>query len=163
MPKSEVAVRPVGRPTTYRQDRQGPLENARVRAGLIRELATGERPIVELAAEHGVSHVAVVHFRKRHRTEIAHVRANLEDDLAAYWIARKAERIGAHQQDVETIEALVTPAARRGDRQGVATLIRAKTGVLNAVAAELGALTANINTNVAIRVELVGVDTGALT
>lgn len=70
---------------------------------LIRALATGEKTRAELARERGVVVSALSEFAKRHAAEIQAVRDNVEDEFAGMWIAQKAERVAAYQQNAELI------------------------------------------------------------
>lgn len=134
-----------------------PLERAQIRVPLILSLAAGETQ-VELAELYGFSQVAISKFAKRHAPEIEAQRRDLEDKFGALWIAQKAVRVGAYQDDVAAIDAVHDAMAPAVDPQ----LLGAKHRALRNVAEELGALRTVIDSTVQVRYELIGVDPEAL-
>lgn len=72
---------------------------------LIRAIALGEKTRAELARERGVTAQAISEFTKRHAEAIAQVKANVTNEFAGLWIAQKAERVAAYQQNAEIIAA----------------------------------------------------------
>lgn len=134
------------------------LERARVRVPLIRDLAAADATLTDLAETYDVTPPAILAFGRRHREEIERCRAGLENELAAYWIAQKANRIGEYQDDVERINDLMDETGELD-----AGLIRAKHNAVRSVAEETGALRTVVDSTVTVGYVLTGVDVSALT
>ncbi len=77
----------------------GPKLTLPQRRQLARELAAEEVTRAALARRYGISRAAITQFARRHATEIAAIKAALNDDFAGLWIASKEQRINAHQAD----------------------------------------------------------------
>jgi predicted transcriptional regulator len=112
---------------------------------LCRELASKEQTRTALAEKYGVSQPAISQFAKRHAQRIEEIRANLDDEFAGLWIAKKRNRITAYQADVELID---TKAQKDGATMADADMIRVKTTIMKAVAEELGQLPARVTVTV---------------
>lgn len=119
---------------------------------LCRELAADEVKRADLARKYGVSRSAITSFARRHRGRIEEIRAHLDDEFAATWIASKLRRIEALQADYE--------ASAEGYYTGHYEHIKARTAILRAVAEELGQIPnkSNVTIGGTVRHELVGVD-----
>lgn len=152
MTSTEVA--PAGRRAPAARRR---LDRAPTRLPLIYALACGESQ-AEQAALYGVSQPAISLFATRWAREIEAQRADLEDRFGAQWIAQKALRIGAYQDDVEAIDDHHDQPEAGLD----AALLAAKHRALRNTAEELGALRTVIDSTVSVRYEIVGVDPEAL-
>lgn len=113
------------------------LERAWVRHKLIRDLATNDATQVELADRYGVVPQSISQFKQRHQTAIDEMRADLENQFAALWIAEKASRLAEYQQDVEDIGSTSNHE-----------LLRAKHNALRSAAEELGQLPSRYNVQV---------------
>lgn len=96
---------------------------------LCRDLASGSKTRAQLAREHGVSRTAITSFARRHKARIEEIKAHLDDEFAGLWVAQKALRIEQYQRDLEMI-------ADNGHHEWV----KARTGILKAIAEELGQL-----------------------
>lgn len=99
---------------------------------LLRDLAGGEMTNRAIATKFGVSGQYVSHLKKKHASTIAAIRSNMDDQFIGLWIADKAARIAAHQDDYENLKEHAKP--------GSAEPVKARTGILGAVAEELGQL-----------------------
>jgi hypothetical protein len=134
------------------------LNRAAVRLPLILDLASGEKSQDALAEQYGVDQGSISRFALRFAAEIEAQRADMENKFAALWIAQKAARLAAYEDDVEAIddhhdqpETALDPA-----------LLGAKHRALRNTAEELGALRTVIDSTVSVRYEIVGVDPEAL-
>lgn len=87
--------------TGWTPPRSLPLERGPYRAKLIRELAEGIKPNVQLATEYGVTAASISSFKGRHATEIAEQQADFENEFADLWIAQKRLRLAVLQDDIE--------------------------------------------------------------
>lgn len=96
---------------------------------LCRDLAEGVKTRAALAREHGVTRQAITKFAQRHRDRIAEIKAHLDDEFAGLWVARKSSRLSAYQRDLELIEGIPHHE-----------WVKARTGILKAVAEETGQL-----------------------
>ncbi len=114
---------------------RGKLERGWRKGALIRELAEGERTMRDLAAQYGVSVSSIHEFKERHEEEILFVRANLEDEFAGIWVAKKSNRLREYEADLEAIEELLTSG-----ENDTKDMLVAKHRALRAVAEELGQL-----------------------
>jgi hypothetical protein len=99
---------------------------------LCRDLATGEQTKVQLARKYRISNPCITKFSKVHAREIDAIKANLDDEFAGLWIASKANRIQAYQEDLE--------ASADGDYGTQYEQIRTRAQILRQVAEELGQL-----------------------
>lgn len=77
------------------------MERGPYKAKLIRELAEGIKPNVQLATEYGVTAGSISSFKSRHATAIAEQRAEFENEFADLWIAQKRLRLAMLQDDIE--------------------------------------------------------------
>jgi hypothetical protein len=137
--------------------------HTRTRIGLIRDLAEGKLSPAKLAEKYGASREGVRDFAKRHKDDIEHAKANLEDKMLGLWVADKAKRVAEYQYDIElTNEQLVAALEGRlevstTDADGVTTwervedlsdvigrLLRGKHRALRSVAEERGELPSRI-------------------
>ena len=126
------------------------------RRTLCRELAAGDQSKAALGRKYGISAAAVSQFARRHAAEIAVIKGQLDDEFAGLWIASKAARIAAYQADYDL--ALDTDKADHHE------WIKARTGILGAVAEELGQLPPRATVTVMPVVHVIeGVDLAALT
>lgn len=158
----------------------GMLESTRTRVALVRKLAGGASAR-GLARDLGVTPRAISEFAKRHADEIAEVKTDLENELAAAWISSKLRRVIEYQADVELLNAAlewveawhpcecsdpdclqrtIGPPA-----PNLLQIMKAKHRALRAVAEELGQLPARLivksETRETVRHEVVGVDLDA--
>jgi len=132
-----------------------PKLNAYDRRDLMRELAAGEVTRADLARRFGISRPYVTKFARQWAAEIDRVRASLDDAYAGLWIARKDNRIVAHQADFEAAQG-----HEKGDHH---EWIKARTAILHAVAEELGQLPPRATVTVMPVLHIIeGVDIGAL-
>lgn len=113
---------------------------------LIRLLAVGEMTQDELAEEFGVTQPAIAQFKKRNRDEIEHVKANLEDEFAGLWIARKKDRVAELEDVAERFKA--------DDPKAANIRLRA----LKQAAEELGQLKVSIEVSGGVDYTVEGVD-----
>ena len=97
-----------------------------------RELAAGEVTRAALARKYGISRAAVTQFAKRHRAEIDAIKAQLDDQFAGLWIARKENRLAQYQADYE--------ASEQHDKSEHFEWIRVRTQIMHQAAEELGQL-----------------------
>jgi hypothetical protein len=120
----------------------------RHKLALIRLLAVGELTQAELAEEFGVTQPSIAAFKKRNLAEIQHVKANLEDEFAGLWIARKKDRVAE-------LEDIAERFARPGlDPKHAQIRLRA----LRQASEELGQLRIQIDTNAQVEYSVEGVD-----
>lgn len=119
---------------------------------LCRDLAKAEVKRAALARKYGVSGSAITKFAKRHAARIDEIRAHMDEEFAATWIADKKRRIEAMQADFEVSSE--SPFAGHYEQ------IRTRTEILRKVAEELGQIPnkSNIIIGGTVRHELVGVD-----
>lgn len=96
---------------------------------LMRLLADGKHSVAELAEMYESAEGTIRQFRVRHKEQIAEIVANMEDQFAGLWIAKKANRIAEYQEHAE----------RFGDSDDPKLVARTQTA-LRSVAEELGAL-----------------------
>lgn len=68
------------------------------RLKVMRALAAGEQSQSQIAEEFGVTQQAISDFGRRYATEIQEIRANLADEFAGLWIARKANRLAMYEE-----------------------------------------------------------------
>lgn len=144
---AELEVRKRERPVAHKNHLEG---RSWVKHRLIRELALGEKPGVQLAQEYGVSNNSIYTFKKKFAVEIEEVRNNLADEYAGVWVAQKLERIRQYQDAAEAM------AAGRSPRNAEVLVT-----ILKAVAEELGQLPARTQVNVSTQntvYEIVGVN-----
>ena len=121
----------------------------------MRELAAGEVSRADLGRRFGVSRSYVSQFARMWAAEIDRVRVSLDDAYAGLWIARKDNRIVAHQADFEAAQG-----HEKGDHH---EWIKARTAILHAVAEELGQLPPRATVTVMPVLHIIeGVDIGAL-
>lgn len=99
---------------------------------LLRELAAGEKTSAQLSREYGMSASGIREFKKRHRAEVDAIAAAAGDEFAGLWIADKGQRLAAYQADYEI--------AADDDKQSHHEWVKARTGILHAVAEETGQL-----------------------
>lgn len=118
---------------------------------LIKDLATGIITLTELAKQHDVSVPAMWEFKKRHAAEIAEQQKHLEDEMAAIWAARKANRLIAYQEEYERLNH------GRNPDEHLASM--ARQSALRHIAEELGSIPKgdNVTVNV-VSHQVVGVD-----
>lgn len=146
-----------------------PLTRGHIKHKLIHELARDEKTQRVLAREYGVAQSAISQFKTRYATEIAEVRADLENEFAGLWIAQKMRRLAEYQADAEEIGDARVQAIVGQDAEGEpiavekvdTALVRAKHAALRAVAEEMGQIPAKVNITVepvTVRYEVVGVD-----
>lgn len=102
------------------------------RRELTRALAAGEVARADLARRFGVSRSYITQFAKMYATDITMIKDQLDDEFAGLWIARKANRVLAHQEDYA--------AAAGHENFDHHEWIKARTQILHAVAEELGQL-----------------------
>jgi uncharacterized small protein (DUF1192 family) len=109
----------------------------------------------KLAAEFGVSGPAVHYFKVRNAAAITAARREIENELAALWIAQLSARLAELQEDVERInDDLDVTAPDRRPR-----LYAAKCRALRNAAEELGQLAPRpVSVGPVVRYEIVGVD-----
>jgi predicted transcriptional regulator len=126
-----------------------PLEKGWVRYRLIRELAQMEKPQTVLAEEYGVTQGAISQFATRHASEVAEVKADIENEFAGLWIADKKQRIAEYAAEIELIDE-----ARGGTVRNMrdVELSKLKAAVMRAVADELGQIPARMSVSVTQRV-----------
>lgn len=96
---------------------------------LMRHLATGEYSIKQLGEMYDSTEGTITQFKHRHREQIAEIAANLDDQFAGLWVAKKQNRIGVYQEQIE----------RLSDSDDPKLVARTQTA-LRSVAEELGAL-----------------------
>jgi hypothetical protein len=85
------------------------------RLQVMRLLALGELSQSQIGAQFGVTQQSVSEFAQRYATEIAEIRANLADEFAGLWIAKKVNRLAMYEEIAQ--QALkptpkVTPAGK---------------------------------------------------
>ena len=132
-----------------------PKLNAYDRRDLMRELAAGEVSRADLARRFGISRPYVTKFARQWAAEIDRVRATLDDAYAGLWIARKENRVLAHQADYD--------AAQEHEKGDHHEWIKARTQILHAVAEELGQLPPRATVTVMPVLHIIeGVDISAL-
>ena len=102
------------------------------RRQLCRELAEGEQTKAALGRKYGVTGQAIGAFGQRHRAEIDAIKAQLDDQFAGLWIARKENRLAQYQADYE--------ASEQHDKSEHFEWIRVRTQIMHQVAEELGQL-----------------------
>jgi hypothetical protein len=135
--------------------------NVRTRIALIRDLAEGKASPAKLAEKYNCSREAVRDFKDRHKADIEHAKANLEDKMLGLWVADKVNRIAEYQADIELtngeLEAaqagrLVVPNSDEPDgaervedlSDVIGRLLRGKHRALRSVAEERGELPSRI-------------------
>jgi hypothetical protein len=69
------------------------------RRDLCRDLATRDLTRAAIARKYGIGRSSVTEFAARHASEIAAIAASLDDEFAGLWIADKAKRVAAYQDD----------------------------------------------------------------
>jgi hypothetical protein len=99
---------------------------------LLRELAVGERSSAQLSADYGMTASGIRDFKKRHRAQVDEMAADLANQFSGLWIADKGQRLAAYQADYEQAAA--------GEKSGHHEWVKARTGILHAVAEETGQL-----------------------
>jgi hypothetical protein len=129
----------------------GKLEAGWAKTRLIRDLATGEKTQVQLAAEYGVVQSSISEFADRHRDEITGLRARVEDEWAALWAADKFNRVAEIQSDIEDI-------GRSDDEK----LLRVKHAALRQIAEELGQLKTQVEVGGKVTYVIEGIDPSVL-
>jgi hypothetical protein len=157
------------------------LERGWRKRWLILQLASAEASGATLAHALGVNHSSVYTFARRHAGEIADVRADLEREFVALWIADKRNRLAEYQQDVEDVNDVVGRAmepaqpkeldpldpgdlAAREEAFGgsdIPNWLRVKHAALKAAAEELGQIPNRVQmdlTGTVLTYELVGAD-----
>lgn len=102
------------------------------RRDLCHALAAADLKQSDLARRYDVTRQYVSAFAQQHSSEIAAMRERLDDELAGLWIANKAARITAYQDDYEL--SLSGPHGSHYEH------IRTRTQIAGAVAEELGQL-----------------------
>lgn len=126
------------------------------RRQLCRELAVGEVKRTALARKYGVSPSAITAFAKRNAAEVDAIKAQLDDQFAGLWIARKENRLAQYQADYE--------ASEQHDKSEHFEWIRVRTQIMHQVAEELGQLPPRATlTIMPVAHVIVGVDPDALT
>jgi hypothetical protein len=137
--------------------------HTRTRVALIRDLAEGKLTQARLADKYQASKEGIRDFAKRHKEDIEYAKGHIEDKMLGLWVADKANRIAAYQDDIElTDEQLVAAlegrlAVSTTDADGVTTwervedlsdvigrLLRGKHRALRSVAEERGELPSRI-------------------
>lgn len=102
---AEVAVaKPVEQPgSPARKPVRVPKTAAKLTPGdrraIVRLLAAGEVKRIDIARQFGVSATYITTFAKERAREIEAVRADLDNEFAGLWIADKAARIAATEED----------------------------------------------------------------
>jgi hypothetical protein len=132
-----------------------PLERGWTKRRLIHDLARMEKTNTQLAQHYGVAQSAISQFKKRHAAEIEEVKADMENEFAGLWIARKVNRIAEYQDTVESLVLMSEEGTLDTDAA------RVKIQVLKAVAEEMGHLPAKTQVIVdqrRARYEIKGVD-----
>lgn len=127
-----------------------PLERAWVKHRLIRELALGDKTQAALAEQYGVTPGSITIFKQRHHTAIEDVRADLLDEFASLWIAKKVNRVAEYQDDVDKLSDSTET-----------DVLKVKHAALKAVAEELGQLPSRYGVSVgsaSITYKIEGVD-----
>lgn len=106
------------------------IDRGHIRLKLLRELALGEKNQVQLASEYGVGQSAISMFATRYSDQIEEIRGKLDDEFAGLWIAQKANRLAAYQQDVDDVDS--------DEDKNTAEWRRIKHNAVKSVAEELG-------------------------
>lgn len=101
------------------------------RRQLLRALAAGERQ-ADVARQFGISRQAVSQFARQHPDEIETFKAKLEDEYAGLWIAEKANRITAYEDEYSR-----AAGHKQADHH---EWIKTRVTILHTVAEELGQL-----------------------
>lgn len=124
------------------------------KASLIRDIAMGELTQTRLGELYGVSQATISRFAQRHAADIHWARRRMMEGVQtgteSLWVVSKINRIAEHQRSLEQLAPLDSPRA-----------VEVRTGVLKAVAEELGDLPARTNVNISNETtvyEMVGVD-----
>lgn len=125
----------------------------RVKLALIRELALDGKTEQQLGDEYGVTPQAIHEFKVRNSAAIETVRADLEAEFVALWIADKRNRIAEYETDVEQLAEEIDAAPP----EHKAKLFGARHRALRAVAEELGQLAPKA-INVGVHYSIRGVD-----
>lgn len=104
------------------------------RQQLLRDLATQpvDMPHRELAAQWNVSEDNLKLFKSRNKQEIARIIQELDNEMAGMWIAHKANRIAAYQDEYERLSRVKVRDHFEWSK--------ARQACLRAVAEELGQL-----------------------
>jgi hypothetical protein len=89
---------------------------------LMRELALKDRTRSELAREYGVSAMYITSFARRYVREIAAMRANIEDEFAHLWAAKKVNRVLVLQKQV--MDRFERPDRSAEDDRTIATMLK---------------------------------------
>lgn len=128
----------------------GILEKGWVRNKLVREIATGEKPMKQLAEEYGVSQNSITNFKKRHAMAIQDVRDKLGEQFSGLWVAEKQNRLAELQLAAEKM-------ARSSNAREAEVLV----SILKSAAEELGQLPARTQVNVSteqVTYQVVGIN-----
>lgn len=121
---------------------------------LMRLLATGEHSVSDLAVMYESAEGTIRQFRERHKVQIAEIVANMEDQFAGLWIAKKENRIAEYQSQAEKFRDADDPK-----------LVARTQTALRSVAEELGALPQRLQVQQekqTVHVVLEGVDNAKL-
>ena len=123
---------------------------------LCRELAEGTVTKAALGRKYGITGQAIAQFAKRYAREIDDIKAQLDDEFAGLWIARKEARMAQYQEDYE--------ASQTHDKSNHFEWIRVRTQILHQVAEELGQMPPRAEVTVLpVQHVIIGVDLEALT
>jgi hypothetical protein len=150
----------------------GALETGWRKFQLIRLLAEGEITRAKMAKQYGVSSRAITDFARRHAVDIAEAKRFIQDELAALWVSKKANRVAEYQQMIDDLGAeldcklrpggeYVPPEERIGLRdRDLRDVIKTRATLLRDVAEQLGQLpqrSNDTNDSVSLIHQLVGV------
>lgn len=125
-----------------------PIDRGYVRMRLIRDIADENQTDPELGKKYGCSHTAISQFRRRWAEEIAAVKASVEGEFTALWIADKENRIAEYQQAAEDIDVALDAVAGQGMTKDDVALLAEKRKIMRGVSEELGQLPPRNNNTV---------------
>ncbi len=138
------------------------LTHPAVKLKLIRELALSGKTQHQIAEEYGVVDSSITEFKQRNADAINQVRENAQDEFAGLWIADKANRIMAYQEQIDAIQR----ALQDGTVEDVTQLLKVQQAGLKSVAEEMGQLTARVavqgEQTIKVEHRVLGIDTEAL-
>lgn len=148
----------------------GVLETGWRKFQLIRLLAEGEITRAKMAKQYGVSSRAITDFARRHAVDIAEAKRFIQDELAALWVSKKANRVAEYQQMIDDLGYELDRALRCDDdsleeRVGLRDrdlrdVIKTRATLLRDVAEQLGQLpqrSNDTNDSVSLIHQLVGI------
>lgn len=125
-----------------------------------RQLAEGKLTHQEIAEELELDRSTISFFAKKHRAEIEEIRADIENEFAGLWVAKKAARIAEYTEVIEKIDVLLEMDPSANDRSA---LLGRKQQALKSIAEELGQLTARHEVSAKVNYKVNGVSAEDLT